>query len=221
MKRFAALIFRDLKLSLRAGTDATTAVMFFVVTVVMFPLALGPEATLLSRIAAGVIWVAALLASLLSLERLFANDYEDGGLDLLALSPLPLEACAVAKVAAHWLVTGLPLIAAAPVLALLMDMPASGFGVLVASLALGTPSLSLIGAAGAALTLGARRGGVLLSLLVLPLFVPVLIFGAAAVEASLTGVSARPHLLLLAGILAAAMPLAPIAAAAAIRQALS
>ena len=221
MRRFAILVRRDLTLSLKAGTDATTAVMFFVVTVVMFPLALGPEATLLARIAAGVIWVAALLASLLSLERLFANDYEDGGLDLLALSPLPLEASALAKVAAHWLVTGLPLIAAAPVLALLMDMPASGFGILVASLALGTPSLSLIGAAGAALTLGARRGGVLLSLLVLPLFVPVLIFGAAAVEASLTGLSARPHLLLLAGILAGALPLAPIAAAAAIRQALS
>lgn len=221
MKRLAALLARDLKLSLRAGTDATTAVMFFVVTVVMFPLAIGPEATLLSRIAAGIIWVAALLASLLSLERLFANDYEDGSLDLLALSPLPLEACALAKVAAHWLVTGLPLIAAAPLLALLMDMPAAGFGVLVLSLALGTPSLSLIGAAGAALTLGARRGGVLLSLLVLPLFVPVLIFGATAVEASLTGTSAQPHLLLLAGILAAALPLAPIAAAAAIRQALS
>ncbi|NNG03736.1 MAG: heme exporter protein CcmB [Inquilinus sp.] len=221
MRRFAALVRRDLRLSLRAGTDATTAVMFFVVTVALFPLAIGPESTVLARIAAGVIWVAALLASLLSLERLFANDYEDGGLDLLALSPLPLEAAALAKVAAHWLVTGVPLILAAPVLALLLDMPAGGFAVLMASLALGTPSLSLIGAAGAALTLGARRGGVLLSLLVLPLFVPVLIFGAGAIDAALHGVAARPHLLLLGGFLAAALPLAPIAAAAAIRQALS
>lgn len=194
--------------------------MFFVVTVTLFPLAVGPESEILARIAAGVLWVCALLASLLSLERLFANDHEDGGLDLLALSPLPLEAVVLAKVAAHWLVTGLPLILAAPILALLLNLPAEGFAPLVLTLTLGTPTLSLLGAIGAALTLGARRGGVLISLLILPLFAPVLIFAVGAIEAALTGLPVRPHLLLLAGLLAASLPLAPIAAAAALRQAL-
>ncbi|MEO3432503.1 heme exporter protein CcmB [Inquilinus sp. CAU 1745] len=220
MIQFLLLVRRDARLALRAGTDATVAVMFFVVTVALFPLAVGPESEILARIAAGVLWVCALLASLLSLERLFANDHEDGGLDLLALSPLPLEAVVLAKVAAHWLVTGLPLILAAPILALLLNLPAEGFAPLVATLALGTPTLSLLGAIGAALTLGARRGGVLISLLILPLFAPVLIFAVGAIEASLTGLPARPHLLLLAGLLAASLPLAPIAAAAALRQAL-
>ncbi|HET8729102.1 MAG TPA: heme exporter protein CcmB [Alphaproteobacteria bacterium] len=220
MKRFLRLVGRDLRLALRAGTDATVAVLFFVVTVALFPLAVGPEPNTLARIAAGVIWVAALLASLLSLERLFANDHEDGALDLLALSPLPLEAVVAAKVLAHWLVTGLPLIVAAPVLALVLNLDQGGFAVLAATLVLGTPSLSLIGAIGAALTVGARRGGVLLSLLILPLFVPVLIFAVSAIEAAVTGLSPRPHLLLLGGILAAALPLAPVAAAAALRQAL-
>ncbi|MEE8270495.1 MAG: heme exporter protein CcmB [Alphaproteobacteria bacterium] len=220
MRRFGGLVWRDMRLALRAGTDATTAVMFFVVTVALFPLGVGPEPDILARIAAGVIWVAALLASLLSLERLLAGDYEDGGLDLLALGPLPLEAVVLAKVAAHWLVTGLPLIVAAPVLALLLNMPTAGFGVLMATLALGTPSLSLIGAIGAALTLGSRRGGVLLAVLTLPLLVPVLIFAVAAIEAALTGLPARPHLLLLGATLAVALSLTPVAAAAAMRQAL-
>lgn len=220
MIRFLHLVRRDARLAFRAGADATVAVMFFIVTVTLFPLAVGPESEILARIAAGVLWVCALLASLLSLERLFANDHEDGGLDLLALSPLPLEAVVLAKVAAHWLVTGLPLILAAPVLALLLNLPAEGFAPLVLTLALGTPTLSLLGAIGAALTLGARRGGVLISLLILPLFAPVLIFAVGAIEASLTGLPVRPHLLLLAGLLAASLPLAPIAAAAALRQAL-
>lgn len=220
VRRFLHLVARDLRLALRAGTDATVAVLFFVLTVSLFPLAVGPEPNILARIATGVIWVAALLASLLSLERLFANDHEDGALDLLALSPLPLEAVVAAKVLAHWLVTGLPLILAAPVLALVLHLDGGGFGILALTLLLGTPTLSLIGAIGAGLTLGSRRGGVLIALTILPLFVPVLIFAVSAIEAAAVGLSPRPHLLLLAGMLAAALPLAPVATAAAIRQAL-
>ncbi|GLR81762.1 heme exporter protein B [Azospirillum oryzae] len=219
MSRFLRLVARDLRLALRQGSDATIAVMFFVLCVVLFPFGVGPEPNILARIAAGVIWVAALLASLLSLERLFQTDYEDGSLELLSLSPLPLEAAVLAKTLAHWLVTGVPLIVAAPLLAVLLNMDAEGFGVLVLTLTLGTPILSLIGAIGAALTLGARRGGVLLSLLILPLYIPVLIFGAGAIDAAINGLTPRPHLLLLAGILAAALPLAPWAGAAALRQA--
>lgn len=220
MKGFASLVRRDLTLALRQGSDATIAAMFFVLTVVLFPFGIGPEPNILARIAAGVIWVAALLASLLSLERLFQNDYEDGSLEILALSPLSLEGIVLAKTLAHWLVTGVPLIVAAPVLAVLLNMPAAGLPVLVLTLLVGTPVLSLIGAIGAALTLGARRGGVLLSLLILPLYIPVLIFGAGAIDAAMSGLAARPHLLLLGGLLAAALPLAPIAGAAALRQAL-
>ena len=219
LRRFALLVWRDIALALRAGSDAASAVMFFIITVVLFPLGVGPEPNLMARMAAGVICVAALLAALLSLERLFAADYEDGTLDLLALAPLPLEAVVLAKAAAHWLVTGVPLIIVSPVLALMLGLGAGGYGALAASLALTTPSLSLIGAIGAALMLGARRGGVLLALMILPLYVPVLIFAAAAVDAGVAGLSPRPHLLLLGGILAAALPLAPVAAAAAIRQA--
>ena len=219
MSRFLRLVARDLRLALRQGSDATIAVMFFVLCVVLFPFGVGPEPNILARIAAGVIWVAALLASLLSLERLFQTDYEDGSLELLSLSALPLEAAVLAKTLAHWLVTGVPLIVAAPLLAVLLNMDAEGFGVLVLTLTLGTPILSMIGAIGAALTLGARRGGVLLSLLILPLYIPVLIFGAGAIDAAINGLTPRPHLLLLAGILAAARPLAPWAGAAALRQA--
>lgn len=219
MSRFWLMVGRDLRLALRAGADALVAVMFFVVTVSLFPLGVGPEPNILARMAPGVIWVAALLAALLSLDRLFAAEQEDGSLDLLMLSPLPLEAVVAAKVLAHWLVTGVPLILAAPVLALLLNMPAAGFGVLMLSLLIGTPALSLIGAIGAALTLGARRGGVLMALLILPLFVPVLIFAVAAIDAAIMGLTPRPHLLLLGGLLAFTLPLAPIAAAAALRQA--
>ena len=219
MSRFLRLVARDLRLALRQGSDATIAVMFFVLCVVLFPFGVGPEPNILARIAAGVIWVAALLASLLSLDRLFQTDYEDGSLELLSLSSLPLEAAVLAKTLAHWLVTGVPLIVAAPLLAVLLNMDAEGFGILVLTLTLGTPILSLIGAIGAALTLGARRGGVLLSLLILPLYIPVLIVGAGAIDAAINGLTPRPHLLLLAGILAAALPLAPWASAAALRQA--
>jgi heme exporter protein B len=215
-----AIIRRDLQLALRQGTDSLAAVLFFVLAVILFPFGVGPEPNMLARIAAGVIWVAALLASMLALERLFQADYEDGSLELLALAPLPLPAVVVAKVVAHWLTTGLPLLVAAPVLAILLNMPQGGFWVLIAALALGTPSLSLVGAIGAALILGARRGGVLLSLVLLPLYIPVLIFGVAAVDAAASGLAARPHLLLLGSFLLAAAALAPLAAAAALRQAL-
>jgi heme exporter protein B len=209
-----------LQLALRQGVDSLAALLFFVLAVILFPFGVGPEPNILARIAAGVIWVAALLASMLALERLFQTDYEDGSLEVLALAPLPLEALVVAKVAAHWLTTGLPLLLAAPVLAILLNMAGEGFLVLIIALALGTPSLSLVGAIGAALILGARRGGVLLSLVLLPLYIPVLIFGVAAVDAATSGLPARPHLLLLAAFLLAAAVLAPIAAGAALRQAL-
>lgn len=214
------LVRRDLKLALRQGMDSLMAVVFFVLAVVLFPFGVGPEPQMLTRIAPGVIWVAALLASMLALERLFQTDYEDGSLELLALAPMPLEALVIAKVTAHWLTTGLPLIAAAPLLAIFLDMRADGFAALIGALALGTPLLSLVGAVGAALILGSRRGGVLLSLLVLPLFIPVLIFGVAAVDAAAFGYPVRPHLLVLAGLLLAALVLTPWAAAAALRQAI-
>jgi heme exporter protein B len=195
-------------------------VMFFVIAVVLFPFGVGPEPNVLARIGPGVIWVAALLASMLSLERLFKADYEDGSLELLAMEPVALEAVVLAKVAAHWLTTGLPLIVAAPVLAVLMNMPADGFGLLILTLALGTPTLSLIGAIGAALVLGSRLGGVLLALLILPLYIPVLIFAVGGLEAALAGFPAKAPLLVLAGLFLGALALAPWVGAAALRQAL-
>jgi heme exporter protein B len=192
--------------------------MFFVITVVLFPLGVGPEPALLGRMAVGVIWGAALLATLLALERIFAQDYEDGSLDLLLMSALPLEATVLAKAAVHWLVTGFPLILLSPLMAAMLGLESRAWPVLMLSLALGTPCLSLIGTVGTALILGSRRSGALLALLTLPLFIPILIFGASAVEAAATDLSARPHLLLLAGCLVAALPLGPIGTAAALRQ---
>jgi len=220
VRGFLHLVRRDLRLALRQGGDAAMVVAFFVLAVVLFPFGVGPEPELLARIGSGVIWVTALLAALLSLDRLFQADYEDGSLEVLALAPLPLEAVVLAKCLAHWLVTGLPLTAVAPVLGLLLNLDPGAFGILVAGMLVGTPSLSLIGAVGAALSLGARRGGVLLSLLVLPLYIPVLIFGVAAIEAALSGLTPRPHLLILGAIAVGALPLAPLAAGAAARQAL-
>jgi len=217
---FARLVARDLRLALRQRADAGMVVLFFVLTASLFPFAVGPESNLLARLAPGVIWVTALLAVLLSLERLFLADYEDGSLELLALAPLPLEATVLAKALAHWLTTGLPLVVAAPLLALLYNMDAAGLPMLVLAMALGSPSLSLIGAVGAALTLGARRGGVLIPLLVLPLNIPVLIFGVAAIDAELAGLSARPHLLFLGALFLVSLVTAPLAGAAALRQAL-
>jgi heme exporter protein B len=219
MTPFLLLVVRDLRLAFRQGGDAAMVVGFFVMTVILFPFGVGPEPELLQRIAAGIVWVTALLAALLSLERLFQGDYEDGSLEALVLLPLPLEAQILAKCLAHWLVTGLPLTLVAPLLALLLHLDSAGYGALMLGMLLGTPVLSLLGAVGAALTLGARRGGVLLSLLVLPLYIPVLIFGVAAIEAEIAGFGARPHLLLLAALLVLALALVPFAAAGALRQA--
>ncbi|MBI3453915.1 MAG: heme exporter protein CcmB [Rhodospirillales bacterium] len=220
MNAFVAVVARDLRLALRAPGDSATVVLFFVLTVILFPFGVGPEPQILARIASGIAWVTALLACLLSLDRLFQLESEDGSLEQIALSPAPLELLALGKCLAHWLTTGLPLIAASPLIALFLHLPAEGYPALLAALAIGTPTLSLIGGIGAALTLGARRGGVLLPLLVLPLYIPVLIFGVAAVEAELAGLSARPHLLMLGGLAALALPLAPWAIAAALRQSL-
>lgn len=220
MNRFLAVVRRDLRLSLRQGTDSLMTLVFFVLAVVLFPFGVGPEPNVLARIGSGVVWVAALLASMLALEKLFQADFEDGGLELLALAPMPLEGAVLAKVIAHWLTAGLPLVVVAPLLGLLMNIPADVFPTLVLALLLGTPALSLIGAVGAGLILGARRGGVLLSLLVLPLFIPVLIFGVSAVEAAAQGLPAKASLLILGGLALGVLALGPWAAAAAIRQAL-
>ncbi|MEL0112570.1 MAG: heme exporter protein CcmB [Rickettsiales bacterium] len=216
---FCQIVLRDTRLALRQGLDAFMVVMFFVITVTLFPLGVGPAPNLLALMAPGVIWVAALLSTMLSLDRLFQHDYEDGSLELLLLTPAPLEVVVLAKISAHWLLTGLPLIVASPLLAVFMNMPSEGYLILVTTMLLGTPVSSLIGAVGGALTLGARRGGVLVSLLVLPLYIPLLIFGVSAVDAVLGGLSMKPHLLLMGAMLAAALPLSVWATAAALRQA--
>jgi len=218
MARFISIVRRDLRLAMRQGSDSVMVVMFFVLTVILFPFGIGPEGNILARVAPGVIMVAALLASMLSLERIFQADYEDGSLELLALSPVPLEVTVLAKTLAHWLTTGLPLIIASPLLAVLMNMDVKGFSMLMVALLLATPTLSLIGAIGAALVLGSRRGGVLISLLVLPLFVPVLIFGVSLVDAALGGFAVKSQILILSGILLACLALCPFAAATAVRQ---
>ena len=220
MTALVLLIRRELQLSLRQAGDSAVVVLFFVLAAILFPFGVGPEPNMLARMAPGVVWVTALLAAMLSFERLFAPDYEDGSLELLALGPAPLALVALAKAAAHWLTTGLPLLIAAPLIALLYGLPKEGYLPLVATMALGAPTVSLIGTVGAALTLGARRGGVLLSLLVLPLVIPVLIFGAAGIEAAIAGFPARPHLMLLGGLLLGALVIGPWASAAALRQAL-
>ena len=192
---------------------------FFVIAATLIPLGVGPEPEVLARIAAGLVWVMALLAALLSLDRLFQADYEDGSLDLLLLAPGQAEVMVLGKVAAHWLTTGLPLILCVPLLALLLRLPLEALPSLLAAMLLGTPVLSLLGAVGAALALGARRGGALTSLLVLPLYVPVLIFGVAAPEAAVADLAIRPHLLILGGLFSAALALSPFAAASALRLA--
>jgi heme exporter protein B len=211
------IVRRDLLLALRRRSDAATALLFFVVVVSLFPLGVGAEPALLRVIAPGVIWVAALLACMLSLARLFAADHADGTLEQMLLGAAPLGAAVVAKVLAHWLLTGLPLVLIAPLLALQYDLPAPLLGVLAVSLLIGTPVLSLVGAIGAALTLGARGGGALLALLVLPLYVPVLVFGAGSVEAAAGAQSPDAHLMVLAALLAVAAGLAPWAISAALR----
>lgn len=224
MNAFVRLVRREFRLALRSRGESALAVAFFVLGAVLFAFGAGPEPQLLARIGAGVVWTMALLAAMLSLERMFGADYEDGTLDHLLLTPLGAEAVVMAKALSHWLTTGLPLLVASPLVALLFGLPAAGMGALILGLALGTPVLTLVGTIGAALSVGARLGGVLLSLLVLPLLVPALIFGVAAVQNAVAagglGAGAVEPLTVLAGLLLLALGLAPIAAAAALRQAL-
>lgn len=215
-----AIIQRDLRLALRRRADVVSMLFFFVIVVSLFPLGVGPEPAQLRRMAPGVLWVAALLATMLSLPRLFADDHRDGTLEQLALAPTPLAFVVLGKIVAHWLVSGLPLALLAPLLGLQFDLPGEALRVLAVSLLLGTPALSGIGAIGAALTLGVRGGGVLLSLLVLPLYIPVLIFGAGAVDAAVSGVGAQAHLSLLAALTLGGVFFAPWPTAAALRIAL-
>ncbi len=212
-----ALLVRDMRLAMRAGGGFGLGLAFFLLVAVLVPLGVGPNSALLAKIAPGILWVGALLACLLSLDRLFALDFEDGSLDLLVTAPIPLEGAVAVKALAHWLVTGLPLTLIAPVLGVLLNLPAAGYGWLVVSLAVGTPALSVIGSFGAALTVGLKRGGLLLSLLVLPLYVPTLIFGAEVVKRGAEGMATATPLALLAAITAGAAALLPFASAAAIR----
>jgi heme exporter protein B len=218
MSRVRALLARELRLALRHPADSLAAVLFFVLVAALFPFGVGPAPETLARLAPGALLAAALLAALLPLERLFGADAEDGSLDQLRLSGLTPPAIALAKAAGHWLTTGLPLLGATPVAAAMLNLPVEAWPAALAALGLATLALSLLGTAGAALTLGARRGGVLLPLLVLPLAIPLVIFGAAAIEAAAAGLAARPFLLLQGALLALALPLAPFAAGAALRE---
>jgi len=212
-----ATLKRDLVLLLRRRSEVLNPLVFFAIVITLFPIGISPDPALLASIAPGLLWVAALLAALLSLDSLFRSDYDDGSLEQLLLTPQPLALLVLAKVAVHWLLTGLPLALMAPLLGVLLALPAGSYAVLAVSLALGSASLSLIGAIGAALTVGLSRGGVLLSLLVLPLFIPVLIFGAGAVQAAIFGDGALAHLAILGALLALALSLAPLAIAASLR----
>ncbi|MCH4143265.1 heme exporter protein CcmB [Acetobacter peroxydans] len=216
---FWHIVLRDLRLALRHGADTLGAVLFFIVTATLFPLSLGPSPELLRRMAPGIIWVCALLASLLPLDRLFGAELEDGSLDQLMLLGLPPSLVALAKMTAHWLTTGLPLLLAAGPLAIMLGLPGTALPVLLGGLLLGSLVLSLIGGMGASIVLGARRGGVLLPLLTLPLITPALIFGAAAIDAAATSLPWKPDLELLGAFVAAALPLCPLAAGAGLRAA--
>ncbi|MCE9551715.1 MAG: heme exporter protein CcmB [Betaproteobacteria bacterium] len=211
------VIRRDLVLAMRRRADVLTTLIFFVIVVSLFPLGVGPEMDMLRKMAPGVVWVAALLASMLSLGRMFSADYLDGTLEQMMLVPQSLSVLVLAKILAHWMVSGLPLVIMAPVLGLQFDMPTQALWVLIAALLLGTPILSMIGAVGAALTLGLRGGGALVSLLVLPLCIPVLIFGAGAVEAVVSGTSVGSHLSLLGALLLIALVFTPWVTALALR----
>lgn len=212
-----ALLTRDMRLAVRAGGGFGLGLAFFLIVVVLVPFGVGPQGALLSKIAPGILWLGALLACLLSLDRIFALDWEDGSLDLLATAPLPMEGIVSVKALAHWLTTSLPLVLAAPVLGVLLNLPAPGFGWLLVSLALGTPALSVIGTFGAALTVGLKRGGLLLSLLVLPLYVPTLIFGAEVARRGAEGYDVTTPLALLAGITCGTIALLPFASAAVLK----
>ncbi|MEN8893901.1 heme exporter protein CcmB [Planktotalea arctica] len=212
-----ALLIRDLRLAIRAGGGFGLGLAFFLIVTVLVPFGVGPQSALLSTIAPGILWLGALLACLLSLDRILALDWEDGTLDLLACAPLPMEAAVSVKALAHWLTTGLPLVIAAPLFALLLNLPSAGYAPLVLSLLLGTPALSVIGTFGAALTVGIKRGGLLLSLLVLPLYVPTLIYGAEAARRGAAGLDTSTPLIMLAGITFGVIALLPFASAAVLR----
>ncbi len=212
-----ALLIRDLRLAVRAGGGFGLGLAFFLIVVTLVPFGVGPQGDILARIAPGILWLGALLACLLSLDRIFALDFEDGSLDLLATAPIPLEGVVAMKAFAHWLTTGLPLVIAAPIFGILLHLPAAAQSWLVISLLLGTPALSVLGTFGAALTVGLKRGGLLLSLLVLPFYVPTLIFGAELIRRGAQGMATDVALLMLAGITAATVALIPFASAAAIR----
>lgn len=218
MSPLAALLRRDVALALAQGGGGGVGLAFFVLVVVLVPLGVGPEPEVLARIAGGMVWIAALLAALLSLDRLFQADWEDGSLDQMMLAPMPLEQVVLVKAAAHWLTTGLPMTLIAPVLGLMLQLPPATLPALIAAMAVGTPALSLVGAVGAAITVGVRRGGLLLSVLVLPLYLPTLIFGARVVERALLALEAGPLLALTAAISLLAAAIAPFAAAAALRM---
>ncbi len=217
---FMWIIKRDLLLAVRRQSDVLTTLFFFIIVVSLFPLSVGPEMNMLRSMAPGVVWVAALLASMLSLGRMFSNDYLDGTLEQMLLSPQSLSFLVLGKAFAHWLVTGVPLVLMAPVLGIQYDLPTEALVILTITLLLGTPVLSLIGAIGAALTLGLRGGGVLVSLLVLPLYIPVLIFGAGAVEANMAGIAFDAHLSLIGAFLLVSLVFAPWAIASSLRVSL-
>ena len=219
MRAWWILVQRDLLMAWRRSSDIFSVVMFFILAVVLFPLGVGPELDTLRKIAPGIIWVAALLAAMLSLDQLFQSDADDGSLDLLLLAPIPLETIVIAKCCAHWMVTGLPLILVAPILGILLNLPLSGLAVMILTLVISTPTISLLGSVGAALTIGARRGGVLVALLILPLLTPILIMSANAVDLALVGLNYTPLIALLGAFFLICLVICPFVAAAALRLA--
>ena len=221
MDTVMAIIRRDLSLVIRQGSDAFVVIIFFIVTVTLFPLGVSPDPLILQNLASGIVWVGALLAAMLSLDRLFQTDYEDGSLELLVLSPYPLEIVVLCKCFVHWLTTGLPIMVISPVLALMLNIKTGAFLYLITSMALGTPIISLLGAVGAALVLGSRRSGVLIALLIIPLTIPILLFGVGAIQAATEGYSASSPLMFLGALLLFSIALCPWVIASSLRQVVS
>ena len=221
MGTLLAIIRRDLSLVMRQGSDAFVVLIFFVVTVTLFPLGVGSDPLILQNLASGIVWVSALLSAMLSLDRLFQTDYDDGSLELLVLSPYPLELVVLCKCLVHWLTTGLPIMLISPVLALMLNIKTGAFLYLISSMALGTPIISLLGAVGAALVLGSRRSGVLIALLIIPLTIPILLFGVAAIQAATEGYSASSPLMFLGALLLFSIALCPWVIASSLRQVVS
>ena len=221
MDTIMAIIRRDLALVMRQGSDAFVVLIFFIVTVTLFPLGVSPDPLILQNLASGIVWVGALLAAMLSLDRLFQTDYDDGSLELLVLSPYPLEIVVLCKCFVHWLTTGLPIMVISPVLALMLNIKTGAFLYLITSMALGTPIISLLGAVGAALVLGSRRSGVLIALLIIPLTIPILLFGVGAIQAATEGYSASSPLMFLGAFLLFSIALCPWVIASSLRQVVS